>query len=112
MNSKTLRCPLCNRKLVQKKCGYVCKNSMCLFYWKLGGWCLKYPDSSLWLYTDNALDTQIHWDKKHGYPPLHRKISKRHIDAMYEALREDETLCFIIPLRYYSSDSVVVLDEY
>lgn len=108
MSNKTLRCPLCNRKLVQKRCGLVCKNHQCLFYWKLGGWCLKNPGSSVWHYTDNSIDKQIRWDKAHGYPPLHTKISKRHIKAMHATLRKNSDLCFVIPLRYYSEDSEVV----
>ena len=108
MNDQPLRCPICNNKLYSKKCGLVCKNHQCLFYWKGSGWCLKNPDSSLWVYSDNDLDTQIRWDLKHGYPPLHTKISKRHIDAMHAALHKDENLCFVIPIRYYSQDSGVM----
>ena len=110
ISNKPPRCPLCGNRLYPKKCGYVCKNAnaMCLLYWKMSGWCLKNPGSSLWVYTDNSLDKQIRWDKKHGYPPLHTKISKRHIDAMHAALRKDESLCFVIPLRYYSENSEVV----
>ena len=102
------RCPLCNNRLYPKKCGLVCKNFKCSLYWKLGGWCLKDSDYSLWQYTDNWLDKQIRWDKAHGYPPLHRKINERHIDAMHAALRKDENLCFVIPLKYHSPDSEVV----
>mgnify|MGYP001615462677 CR=1 FL=1 len=32
-------CPICRRKLIRKKEGYVCKNWKCLLYWKLNvGW--------------------------------------------------------------------------
>lgn len=104
-NNPTIHCPLCTRKLVQKKCGLVCKNHQCVFYWKLGGWCLK---NSVWQYTDNITDKHIRWGIKRGYPPHKKKINERHIDAMCKALCEDENLCFIIPFRYYPLDSEVV----
>lgn len=108
MINKTPRCPLCNNRLYLKKCGLVCKNFKCSLYWKLGGWYLKDSDYSLWQYTNNDIDKGIAWDIRHGYPPRKEKINERHINAMYEALRVDENLCFIIPLRYYSPDSEVV----
>ena len=110
-NNPTLHCPLCNRKLVQKKSGYVCKNPTCNFYWKLGGWSLITPGSLVWAYTDNNADKHICWDKAHGYPPRKEKIRERHFDAMNEALRKNEDLCFIIPLRYCLPDSEVVPEE-
>jgi len=109
MNNKTtLRCPLCNRKLAQKKCGMVCGNYKCKLFWKLGGWCLK---DSVWRYTDNGIDKVITWDKAHPnvvYPPLKGKIHERHLDALIVALQKDETLCFIIPTKYCFGDSEVV----
>ena len=105
----TPRCPLCNRELLQKKCGLVCKNHQCIFYWKLGGWCLKNPVSSVWEYTNNITDKHIRWGIKRGYPPQKEKINKRHIAGMYDALRKNENLCFVIPLRYCPQDSEVVM---
>lgn len=98
------RCPLCGNRLYSKKCGLVCKNHQCSFYWKLGGWCLRNLGSSVWQYTDNCLDAQIRWDKAHGYPPRKEKIHERHLAAMFLALQKDENLCFIIPLRFCLPD--------
>ena len=91
------RCPLCNHRLYEYKCGDVCKNWKCKLYWKLGGWCLK--EIGIWEYTDPVLDKRNKWNIKHGYP-LKSGIIKRHVKGMCAALAENEDLCFAIPLRY------------
>lgn len=91
------RCTLCNHRLYQKKCGHVCKNWKCVLYWKLGGWCLK--ENSVWQYADPIADKENAWSIAHGYPP-YKRIQKRHIEGMREAIHKNEELCFVIPLRY------------
>lgn len=102
------RCPVCNNRLYPKKCGYVCENHRCLFYWKRdGGWCLH---DSVWYYRDRCIDQIIAWDKKHPmfyYHPIEPKIPKRHHEAMDAALRKNGGLHFIIPTRVQSNGKVV-----
>lgn len=102
-------CPLCNEPLHSKKCGYVCKNHQCIFYWKSGdGWCLH--DDSVWYYMNKGFDQIIAWDERHPMfycLSIEPTVPKRHLKAMDAALRKNGELQFIIPTKVSSNGKVV-----